>query len=81
LLRELYAGGHRVLLFTQMTRMLDVLEAFLGLHGWAYVRLDGSTKIQERQALIDRYNRDKRIFVFILSTRSGGFGAHYIELR
>jgi SNF2 family DNA or RNA helicase len=74
LLRELESGGHRVLLFTQMARMLDVLEQFLALHGWRYVRLDGATKLTDRQLLIERFNRDKRIFVFILSTRSGGFG-------
>jgi superfamily II DNA or RNA helicase len=74
LLRELYSGGHRCLIFTQMTRMLDVLEEFLTLHGWVYVRLDGTTKLTERQALIERFNRDNRLFVFILSTRSGGFG-------
>jgi E1A-binding protein p400 len=74
LLRERKAGGHRVLIFTQMTRMLDVLETFLNLHDHTYVRLDGSTKVEERQRLMDRFNRDTRIFVFILSTRSGGLG-------
>jgi SNF2 family DNA or RNA helicase len=74
LLRELHSGGHRCLIFTQMTKMLDVLEEFLALHGYVYVRLDGATKLTDRQALIERFNRDNRIFVFILSTRSGGFG-------
>lgn len=57
-----------------MTRMLDVLEAFLNYHGHIYLRLDGTTKIEQRQLLMDRFNADKRIFVFILSTRSGGVG-------
>jgi hypothetical protein len=74
LLRDRKSGGHRVLIFTQMTRMLDVLETFLNLHDHTYVRLDGSTKVEERQKLMDRFNRDTRIFVFILSTRSGGLG-------
>lgn len=74
LLRQLKAGQHRVLIFTQMTRMLDVLEAFLNYHGHIYLRLDGSTRIEQRQILMDRFNNDKRIFVFILSTRSGGVG-------
>lgn len=39
----------RVLIFTQMTRMLDVLERFLNYHGFIYVRLDGSTKVDQRQ--------------------------------
>lgn len=74
LLRQLKYGQHRVLIFTQMTRMLDVLEAFLNYHGHIYLRLDGSTRIEQRQILMDRFNNDKRIFVFILSTRSGGVG-------
>lgn len=76
LLRRLKTGGHRVLIFTQMTRMLDVLEAFLNYHGHIYLRLDGSTKIDQRQILMERFNGDKRIFVFILSTRSGGVGVN-----
>ena len=54
--------------------MLDILEEFLTLHGHSYVRLDGSTKVEERQRLMDRFNKDPRLFVFILSTRSGGLG-------
>ncbi|XP_028164743.1 helicase domino [Ostrinia furnacalis] len=74
LLRELKAGGHRVLIFTQMTRVLDVLEAFLSMHGHAYLRLDGSTRVEARQPLVERFNADARVFAFILSTRSGGVG-------
>lgn len=49
LLARLKAAGSRALIFTQMTRMLDVLEAFLNLHGHSYCRLDGSTKPEQRQ--------------------------------
>uniref|UniRef100_A0A670JF96 Snf2 related CREBBP activator protein n=1 Tax=Podarcis muralis TaxID=64176 RepID=A0A670JF96_PODMU len=76
LLRQLKAGAHRVLIFTQMTRMLDVLEQFLNYHGHIYLRLDGSTRVEQRQALMERFNADKRIFCFILSTRSGGVGVN-----
>ncbi|KAM4023747.1 LOW QUALITY PROTEIN: helicase SRCAP [Anomaloglossus baeobatrachus] len=76
LLRQLKSGGHRVLIFTQMTRMLDVLEQFLNYHGHIYVRLDGSTRVEQRQVLMERFNMDKRIFCFILSTRSGGVGVN-----
>lgn len=48
LLRRLKSGNHRVLIFTQMTRMLDVLEAFLTYHGHIYLRLDGTTKVDQR---------------------------------
>lgn len=53
LLRKLKVEGHRVLIFTQMTKMLDVLEAFLNFHGHIYLRLDGSTKIDQRQVSFD----------------------------
>jgi SNF2 family DNA or RNA helicase len=74
LLRALRNGGHKVLIFTQMTKMLDVLESFLNLYGYSYCRLDGSTKPEQRQLLVQRFNTDAKLFVFILSTRSGGFG-------
>ena len=143
LLYQLKTGGHKALIFTQMTKMLDVLEAFLNLHGYTYLRLDGSTKPEQRQAssrlnllivgsdcqskhriasislqaakadtlptaehhflkrrphvcacvnittrplqqvypqcmcvqiLMQRFNSNPKIFVFILSTRSGGVG-------
>ena len=74
LLRSLFAESHRVLVFTQMTKMLDVLENFLNYHGYKYLRLDGSTSIERRQTLMESFNNDKRIFCFILSTRSGGIG-------
>lgn len=54
LLRKLKIGGHRVLIFTQMTRMLDVLEQFLNYHGHIYLRLDGNTRVEQRQVSPDR---------------------------
>jgi helicase SWR1 len=74
LLRRLQAGGHRALIFTQMTKVLDILEQFLNIHGHKYLRLDGATKVEQRQILTDRFNNDPRILCFILSTRSGGLG-------
>ncbi len=74
LLRKLRTGGHRVLIFTQMTKVLDLLERFLNIHGHIYLRLDGTTKVEQRQILTDRFNHDNKIFCFILSTRSGGLG-------
>lgn len=76
LLTELKTQDHRVLIFTQMSRMLDILEQFLNYHGHTYLRLDGATKIDQRQILMERFNNDKRIFCFILSTRSGGIGVN-----
>ena len=76
LLKKLKVGGHRCLIFTQMSKVLDILEQFINYYGYRYVRLDGSTKIEMRQALMERFNADSRIFVFILSTRSGGLGVN-----
>ena len=74
LLHELKRGGHRALIFTQMSKMLDILEAFLNLNGHTYLRLDGSTGVERRQRLMDKFNNDEKVFCFILSTRSGGLG-------
>jgi E1A-binding protein p400 len=74
MLRELKQGGHKCLIFTQMSKMLDILEIFLNINGHTYVRLDGATTVDRRQKLMDRFNGDPKLFCFILSTRSGGFG-------
>ncbi|PWN38704.1 hypothetical protein IE81DRAFT_295935 [Ceraceosorus guamensis] len=74
LMRKFKAAGERVLIFTQMTRVLDILETFLNWRGYRYFRLDGATKIEQRQVLTERFNRDTRISAFILSTRTGGLG-------
>jgi superfamily II DNA/RNA helicase len=74
LLRKLKKGGHRALIFTQMSKMLDILEAFLNLNGHTYLRLDGATGVERRQRYMDRFNNDTKVFCFILSTRSGGMG-------
>ncbi|KAI0067575.1 hypothetical protein BV25DRAFT_1904841 [Artomyces pyxidatus] len=74
LLRERKAGGHRILIFTQMTKILDILEMFLNFHGYLYLRLDGATRIEDRQYITERFNADPRIFCFIASSRSGGVG-------
>eukprot|EP00611_Tribonema_gayanum_P002499 TRINITY_DN11866_c0_g1_i1.p1 TRINITY_DN11866_c0_g1~~TRINITY_DN11866_c0_g1_i1.p1 ORF type:complete len:638 (-),score=244.35 TRINITY_DN11866_c0_g1_i1:362-2209(-) len=75
LLPELQAQGHRVLLFSQWTRILDLMEVFLSeVLGMRYTRLDGSTPVQQRQALIQGFAADPGIAVFLLSTRAGGLG-------
>ena len=78
LLRKLKSEGHRALIFTQMTKMLDLLEAFINLYGYTYMRLDGSTQPEERQTLMQRFNTNPKFFLFILSTRSGGVGINLV---
>jgi SWI/SNF-related matrix-associated actin-dependent regulator 1 of chromatin subfamily A len=74
LLPQIRGKGDRVLIFSQFTMLLDVLERYLKIRGHKYMRLDGQTPVQERQELIDKFNRDEQIFIFILSTRAGGLG-------
>lgn len=74
MLPELKRRGHKVLLFSQMTRMLDLLEDWCAAQGWGVARLDGSTRQHERQARIAHFSADPEQFVFLLSTRAGGLG-------
>ncbi|XP_070819782.1 SWI/SNF-related matrix-associated actin-dependent regulator of chromatin subfamily A containing DEAD/H box 1A [Chaetodon trifascialis] len=74
LLASLKNKGDRVVLFSQFTMMLDIVEVLLKHLKHRYVRLDGSTPIADRIVLIDEFNTDPDIFVFLLSTRAGGLG-------
>ncbi|KAK1287303.1 Chromatin structure-remodeling complex protein SYD [Acorus calamus] len=75
LLPKLHKAGHRVLLFSQMTRLMDILGIYLQLHNYKYLRLDGSTKTEERGTLLKQFNApDSPYFMFLLSTRAGGLG-------
>ncbi|XP_060707493.1 SWI/SNF-related matrix-associated actin-dependent regulator of chromatin subfamily A containing DEAD/H box 1-like isoform X2 [Hemiscyllium ocellatum] len=74
ILTELKEEGSRVVLFSQFTMMLDILEVFLRHHKHRYLRLDGKTQISDRIHLIDQFNTDMDIFVFLLSTKAGGLG-------
>ncbi len=75
MLRTLKETGHRVLIFSQMTKMLDLLEDFLEGEGYMYERIDGSITGTLRQHAIDRFNAEgAEQFVFLLSTRAGGLG-------
>ncbi|KAJ1818996.1 ATP-dependent DNA helicase Hrp3, partial [Coemansia sp. RSA 2598] len=75
LLAKLKTGGHRVLIFSQMVRMLDILADYMALRGYAYQRLDGSVPSEVRKRSIEHYNAPgSPDFVFLLSTRAGGLG-------
>ncbi|XP_063137974.1 chromodomain-helicase-DNA-binding protein 1-like isoform X3 [Rattus norvegicus] len=73
LLAFLYSGGHRVLLFSQMTHMLDILQDYMDYRGYSYERVDGSVRGEERHLAIKNFGKQP-IFVFLLSTRAGGVG-------
>lgn len=75
MMRQLSDQGHRVLVFSQMTKMLDILEDFLEGEGYKYERIDGGITGSLRQEAIDRFNAPgAQQFCFLLSTRAGGLG-------
>jgi len=75
LLPRLKEKGSRVLIFSQMTRLLDILEDYMLFRGHKYCRIDGNTSGEDREASIDAYNApNSEKFVFLLSTRAGGLG-------
>ncbi|NXA25958.1 CHD8 protein, partial [Ibidorhyncha struthersii] len=75
LLPKLKAGGHKVLIFSQMVRCLDILEDYLIQKRYLYERIDGRVRGNLRQAAIDRFSKpDSDRFVFLLCTRAGGLG-------
>lgn len=88
MLKKLHAGGHRVLIFAQMTRTLDILQDYLEYRRYSYERLDGSVRAEERFDAVRSFSADhsKRggapnsmsAFVFLLTTRAGGVGLNLV---
>eukprot|EP00794_Sanderia_malayensis_P020104 gene20104-22075_t len=74
LLKKLKDEGHRVLIYSQMTKMIDILEIFMNFKKYRYMRLDGSSKISDRRDMVADFQSKSDIFVFLLSTRAGGLG-------
>eukprot|EP00762_Andalucia_godoyi_P002874 ANDGO_04440.mRNA.1 DNA repair protein rhp26 len=74
MLRKWFEGGHKVLLFSQTRQMLDILHHVALCEGYNCVRLDGSTAIPQRMNVVDAFNRNEDIFLFLLTTRAGGLG-------
>jgi SNF2 family DNA or RNA helicase len=74
LLDQCDEGGHRALIFCQLTTMLDIIGIYLKQRGMKYLRLDGETPSMQRQALVDQFNKDTSLQAFLISTRAGGTG-------
>ncbi|KAJ2855997.1 putative DNA helicase ino80, partial [Coemansia erecta] len=74
LLTKLKQEGHRVLLYFQMTKMIDLFEEYLAYRKYTYLRLDGSSKISDRRDMVMDWQTRDDIFIFLLSTRAGGLG-------
>ena len=71
--------GHRVLIFSQMTKMMNILEDYLRYRRYRFFRLDGSTSLADRRDMVKEFQTNKQYFVFILSTRAGGLGRWDME--
>jgi DNA excision repair protein ERCC-6 len=70
--------GHRVLIFCQWRKMLNIIERFVRSNGWKFARLDGNTNIASRQRLVDSFNTDNSYFGMLCTTRTGGVGLNLI---
>ncbi|KAL2256949.1 hypothetical protein VTK26DRAFT_861 [Humicola hyalothermophila] len=69
--------GHKTLLFCQGVQMLDIIEAFVQrLDSIRYLRMDGKTPVKQRQSLVDQFNTDPELDVFLLTTKVGGLGVN-----
>ncbi|KYO20826.1 putative global transcription activator SNF2L2 [Alligator mississippiensis] len=75
ILPKLRATNHRVLLFCQMTSLMTIMEDYFAFRNFLYLRLDGTTKSEDRAALLKKFNEPgSQFFIFLLSTRAGGLG-------
>ena len=74
LLPKLKAEGHRVLIFAQMIQMMNLIEEYLVSKRIKFLRLDGSTKLEDRKDMVNQFQETDEYFVFMLSTRAGGLG-------
>ncbi|KAJ3380078.1 hypothetical protein HDU92_006206, partial [Lobulomyces angularis] len=78
LLKMWKEGGSKTLLFVQTRQMQDILEKFLQKEGYKFLRMDGNTAIKNRQGLVDTFNNDPLIDLFLLTTKVGGLGLNLI---
>ncbi|XP_045889799.1 probable global transcription activator SNF2L2 isoform X3 [Micropterus dolomieu] len=75
ILPKLHATNHRVLLFCQMTSLMTIMEDYFSYRNFQYLRLDGTTKSEDRALLLKKFNEEgSQYFIFLLSTRAGGLG-------
>ena len=74
LLVKLKSEGHRVLVYFQMTRMIDLMEEYFAFRQYKYLRLDGSSSISDRRDMVSDWQSKPELFIFLLSTRAGGLG-------
>ena len=74
ILKEKKKNGDKVLIFCQMTKMIDILEDFMNLRKYSFFRLDGACNISDRRDMVNEFQKNtSKTFVFLLSTRAGNF--------
>ncbi|KAK3911174.1 Lymphoid-specific helicase [Frankliniella fusca] len=78
ILQRLQRNGHKVLIFSNFTKMLDIIEDYLLMRKYQYTRLDGTRDLTNRQINIKKFNSDEEVFVFLISTRAGGLGINLV---
>lgn len=74
MLKKLKAAGHKVLLFSTSTMLLDLVADYLSMRPWRFAMLTGRDNIELRQENIKLFNTDPQMFLFLISTRAGGVG-------
>lgn len=74
LLRKLKEDGHKCLIYSQFTRVLDILEDYCGKTSFKFVRLDGQSALADRRDIVAEWQANEELFIFLLSTRAGGVG-------
>lgn len=74
MLVDLKKGDHKCLIYFQMTKMMDLMEEYLSYRQYKYIRLDGSSKLSDRRDLVNDWQSNPELFIFLLSTRAGGLG-------
>jgi DNA excision repair protein ERCC-6 len=72
--------GHRVLVFCQWQKMLNIIQRFVVSQGWKFARLDGNTNVAARQRLVDTFNSDASYFGMLCTTRTGGVGLNLVGM-
>ena len=77
-LTQWFKNGDKALLFSQTKQMLDIIEMYVNQKGYNYLRMDGDTTISRRSNLVDNFNENENIFLFLLTTRVGGLGLNLI---
>lgn len=79
LLHKLISEGHKVLIFSQFTMLLDILETYCMFRSYKFCRIDGNTSIDDRDRQMDAFNKSSEYPIFLLSTRAGGLGINLVS--